>query len=35
MLISLEEVVMKEVKELMGLGKNYEVLKVEEVKEEK
>lgn len=26
---------MKEVKELMGLGKNYEVLKVEEVKEEK
>ena len=35
MLISIEEVVMKEVKELMGLGKSYEVLKVDEVKEEK
>ena len=35
MLISIEEVVMKEVKELMGLGKSYEVLKIDEVKEEK
>ena len=35
MLISLEKVVMKEVKKLMGLGKNYEVLKVDEVNEER
>ena len=35
MLMSLEKVVMKEVKKLMGLGKNYEVLKVDEVNEER